>query len=275
MRLWKGMLISSALHAALFWTMARNNPIRMPPQEGYHFIIVDVAPIPSGWPSGSLAATVDASEPPSAGSAPGAQPVLLEPPQAAPKLKPAARKPDGARRKAKPAAFPAEAPLPVQPAADAPPLEETAPTGALEPPSSPARTDGGAGANAGGVPSGGGGQLRGAVSAGTPGGLGSLSGPVAFGSLEGPRFVRRTPPRYPPRALSMSREGTVVLRLTIDEQGKLVNVDVIQSAGFGFDEEAVRAIRDSTFRAAVRNGRPTISLAELPVRFVLRNPKED
>jgi protein TonB len=73
----------------------------------------------------------------------------------------------------------------------------------------------------------------------------------------------------------MNREGTVVLRLTIDEEGKLVNVDVVQRAGFGFDEEAVRAIRDSTFRAAVRNGRPATSLAELPVRFVLRSSKED
>jgi protein TonB len=73
----------------------------------------------------------------------------------------------------------------------------------------------------------------------------------------------------------MSREGTVVLRVTIDEQGKPVNVDVVQSAGFGFDEEAVRAIRDSTFKPSVRNGKPATSLAELPVRFVLRSSKDE
>jgi len=275
MRLWKGMLISAALHAALLWAMARNNPIGMLPREGIRFIIVDVVSIPRGLPTGSLAAMADVLESPSVGSASEPQPVVPEPPHAAPKLKPVARKPAGVPIKKESTASPAGAPLPMQPAAAAQTSEGAAPTGAGEPPSAPAGTDGDASAMPGAASSGGGGQLSGAASAGTPGGFGSLSGPVAFGSVAGPRFVRRTPPRYPPRALSMNREGTVILRLTIDEEGKLVNVDVVQRAGFGFDEEAVRAIRDSTFRPAVRNGKPATSLAELPIRFVLRSSKKD
>lgn len=73
----------------------------------------------------------------------------------------------------------------------------------------------------------------------------------------------------------MGREGMVVLRVAIDEKGNLVNVDLVQPAGFGFDEEAIRAIQDSTFKPAVRNGRPTACIADLPVRFVLRSADND
>jgi protein TonB len=73
----------------------------------------------------------------------------------------------------------------------------------------------------------------------------------------------------------MGREGTVVLRVAINEKGNLTDVDVVQSGGYGFDEEAVRAIRDSTFKPAIRNGRPTACLAELPVRFVFRSEEND
>jgi protein TonB len=107
-----------------------------------------------------------------------------------------------------------------------------------------------------------------AVPHGNAGGPGA--GPVAFGTSGGPGFIRRVLPRYPRLARETGREGTVVLSLTIDEHGFLQSVEVVESAGFGFDEEALQAIRSSTFRAAVRNGEPVASRALLPVRFMLR-----
>jgi TonB family protein len=91
----------------------------------------------------------------------------------------------------------------------------------------------------------------------------------AFGSAAGPNFVRREIPVYPLMARRMNKEGRVVLRLAIDERGRLMNVEVVEPAGFGFTDAALDAVRKSTYRPAVKNGAPAPSLALLPVRFRL------
>lgn len=92
-----------------------------------------------------------------------------------------------------------------------------------------------------------------------------------FGSENGPRFAKQVRPRYPRVARRLGKEGTVLLRLTIDAHGRLIDVEVLAGAGSGFDEEAVQAVKESTFIPARVNGRPMTSRAVLPVRFVLRN----
>jgi len=93
---------------------------------------------------------------------------------------------------------------------------------------------------------------------------------VKFGSAEGPRFQRRVLPRYPVMAKRLNKEGEVILMLIIDEDGKLTNAEVIKKAGFGFDEEALKAVRKSLFFPSVINGRSMICKVILPVRFELR-----
>ena len=97
------------------------------------------------------------------------------------------------------------------------------------------------------------------------------SGPVesAFGTKDGPRFISKFPPRYPRVARDAGKEGIVVLRLTIDEQGNLTDVEVVERAGSGFDEAAVRAVKNSRFSPAKKNGEATACKALFPVRFVL------
>lgn len=101
----------------------------------------------------------------------------------------------------------------------------------------------------------------------------SMGGPfeLQMGVGGGPRFVRKALPRYPRAARELGKEGTVLLRLTIDERGRLVDVEVMQKAGMGFEEEAVRAVRESKFCAASKNGNPVACRVLLPIRFVLRN----
>jgi len=96
---------------------------------------------------------------------------------------------------------------------------------------------------------------------------------VKFGSAGGPAFVKRVLPEYPWMARKAGREGRVLLRLTIDERGRLTDVVVVEKAGYGFDREAVRAVRRSTFRPAVRDGVPVRSEALLYVRFELEEPE--
>ena len=104
-------------------------------------------------------------------------------------------------------------------------------------------------------------------------GSGAGQGPfdASFGPGDGPGFLSQVRPKYPRFARERGKEGTVLLRLTIDERGRLIDVEVLKPAGFGFDEEAVRSVRSSSFRAARRNGKPVICRAHLPIRFVLRS----
>jgi periplasmic protein TonB len=93
---------------------------------------------------------------------------------------------------------------------------------------------------------------------------------MAFGSGDGPRFARMVLPDYPPRARRLRLTGTVDLLLSIDEKGNLTQVEVTNPAGHGFDEEAVRAVRRSSFHPAKREGDPIPSTALLTVRFELK-----
>lgn len=93
---------------------------------------------------------------------------------------------------------------------------------------------------------------------------------MSFGSSEGPKFIRQVRPLYPRKAEQLRKSGTVILMLTIDEKGKLVDLQIVEGAGYGFDEESIRAVRQSTFRSARRNGKPISCRALLPVRFELR-----
>jgi TonB family protein len=90
-----------------------------------------------------------------------------------------------------------------------------------------------------------------------------------LGSSNGPSFLKTIKPEYPRLARRLGREGKVVLRLFIDEHGRLLKVEVIEKAGHGFDEAAVEAVKASTFRSAKMNGMPVACKAVLPVRFRL------
>ncbi|MDP3012806.1 MAG: TonB family protein, partial [Candidatus Subteraquimicrobiales bacterium] len=61
---------------------------------------------------------------------------------------------------------------------------------------------------------------------------------VEFGTATGPKFLHKKLPVYPVHARRLGKEGKVVLRLTIDEQGNLMHVEVIEGAGYGFTEAA-------------------------------------
>jgi TonB family protein len=59
---------------------------------------------------------------------------------------------------------------------------------------------------------------------------------------------------YPPLALRMGLEGDVALSIHIDTEGRVTKAEIIKSAGMGFDEEALKAVRQSRFEAAQKDG---------------------
>lgn len=54
--------------------------------------------------------------------------------------------------------------------------------------------------------------------------------------------------QYPKAALEHKIEGTVYLTYSIDYLGKVVEVKVISSLGYGCDEEAIRLVKLLTFK---------------------------
>lgn len=92
---------------------------------------------------------------------------------------------------------------------------------------------------------------------------------IVLGEKEGPRFLFQEKPVYPHKARRLGKEGKVVLRLIIDECGNLLNVEVLEKAGYGFTEAAIEAVRKSTFLPAKKNGKPIASQALLLIRFQL------
>ncbi len=91
-----------------------------------------------------------------------------------------------------------------------------------------------------------------------------------FGTTDGPDFTHRVMPEYPPQALRLNKKDTVILLLTIDKDGKLTDVKVKKRAEYGFTEAAIKAVKSSTFRPAMKNGKPVIARAILPIRFEIK-----
>ena len=60
---------------------------------------------------------------------------------------------------------------------------------------------------------------------------------------------------YPPIALRMGMEGDVSLRIEVDTEGKVTKAEITKSVGAGFDQEALKAVKQSRFEPAQRDGK--------------------
>lgn len=59
---------------------------------------------------------------------------------------------------------------------------------------------------------------------------------------------------YPPMALRAGLESDVSLRIEVDVQGYVTKAEITKSGGAGFDEEALKAVKQSRFEPAQRDG---------------------
>lgn len=76
---------------------------------------------------------------------------------------------------------------------------------------------------------------------------------------------------FPREARSASiRRKTVLVMVKIDEKGKLRGAELVSgSAGFGFDEAALKVVRRMRFRPGRKGGRAVKMLCKLPITFEL------
>lgn len=84
------------------------------------------------------------------------------------------------------------------------------------------------------------------------------------------RPVSRPAPRYPRSAQQAGIEGAVVVRLRIDERGRVVDVVVVDASPKGvFDDVAIAAAKSYRFAAAKRDGKAVATTVEQRVVFRL------
>ncbi|MEM1204700.1 MAG: TonB family protein [Acidobacteriota bacterium] len=101
-----------------------------------------------------------------------------------------------------------------------------------------------------------------------PPATGDGSEPLPFrGDFEPPVRVASPLPRYPSQAWAAGVEGVIALMLTVDREGAVVGVDVLEGLPYGLTQAAVEAVRQWRFEPARRNGEPVAVRHRVTLRF--------
>ncbi len=84
-----------------------------------------------------------------------------------------------------------------------------------------------------------------------------------------PHTRLQVPPAYPYEASHDGRRGEVLVRFTVDEAGRVLNPQVIQSTDSIFEAPTLRAVAKWRFEPGRRNGRAVRFQMAVPVRFTV------
>lgn len=85
-----------------------------------------------------------------------------------------------------------------------------------------------------------------------------------------PDYLNNPRPPYPLLSKRLGEQGTVVIRLRIDREGKPTEAEILTSSGFErLDQTALQAARRWRFVPGKRNGVPEAMSVTVPVRFDL------
>ena len=140
------------------------------------------------------------------------------------------------------------------------------PNGIPGPPSNGTGSGGGIGSgNNGGIGAGDGPGLGPGRNGGTGGGVAQSGG----GRFVPAALLWKIEPEYSDEARRAKVQGTVLLALEVDAEGKARNVRLEQGLGLGLDQKAIEAVMRWKFRPGSRNGRPVASSALVEVNFRL------
>ena len=124
----------------------------------------------------------------------------------------------------------------------------------------------------GGIGSGSGGGIGSGYGPGVgPGFGGGIGGGVyrVGGGVSAPRGIYTPDPEYSDAARKAKYQGTVVLWVVVDPQGRPQQVKVVRSLGMGLDEKAMEAVRRWKFEPARKDGRPVAVQVNVEVNFRL------
>jgi protein TonB len=89
-------------------------------------------------------------------------------------------------------------------------------------------------------------------------------------NIAGP-LVRQNPsPKYPLRARRMGYEGLVMLKVLVDENGRVDDLEVFKSSGYDIlDKAAISSVKKWMFEAGTEDGKKKKMWVKIPIRFEL------
>jgi len=125
---------------------------------------------------------------------------------------------------------------------------------------------------AGGIGSGNGGGVGVGQGPGTGPGSGGGFGGGAYrigGGVSAPGVLFKVEPEYSEEARKAKWQGTVVLSVVVDDQGRPRDVKVLRSLGLGLDQKAMDAVSQWKFKPGTKDGTPVPVIATIEVNFRL------
>jgi TonB family protein len=139
------------------------------------------------------------------------------------------------------------------------------PFGKIGPPSNGPGSGGGIGSGSGGgVGSGRGGGFGPGEGGGVGGGAFRIGGGVSA-----PVPIFKPEPEYSEEARKAKFQGTVLLAIVVDVDGRARDIRVIRPLGMGLDEKAIEAVSRWRFKPGYKDGRPVPVQAAVEVNFRL------
>ncbi len=91
----------------------------------------------------------------------------------------------------------------------------------------------------------------------------------ALGITQEPKLLHAEEPEYSEDARKARYQGSVLLAIDVDVNGRVTNVRVVRSLGMGLDEKAMQAVLKWKFRPAMAGGRAVTAPAQVQVTFHL------
>jgi TonB family protein len=86
-----------------------------------------------------------------------------------------------------------------------------------------------------------------------------------------PKLLELVKPEYPSKALRDEVGGTVILKIFVDETGKVTEAKVLQSVREDLDMAAIKAAQRCKFEPSLLDGKPVGVWVSYPVRFILKS----
>lgn len=99
----------------------------------------------------------------------------------------------------------------------------------------------------------------------------SVSGPADGGDLSS-KMISAKPPTYPLESRRLHEEGTVVLTVLLNTDGRVVDISIAQGSGSErLDRAALGAVKSWRWAPVIRNGAPAMVQGRVKIPFVLKH----
>jgi len=108
------------------------------------------------------------------------------------------------------------------------------------------------------------------VGAGSGGGMGGGVYRAWTGGVSAPTVMREVRPTYPPEALRLRIQGSVVLSLVVSSEGLPADIRVVRSLSSDLDQAAIEAVEQWRFRPGRRGDTPVNVLVTVALDFTIR-----